>query len=674
MRVPLAKVLVCVLATSSVRGEADTSFHFEHDIAPHLARAGCAAAECHGGATGRGGLKLSLFATNARADYEAITQDLDGRRIDYADPHRSLVLRKPTRQMKHKGGEVIDKESETYRALADWIADGAPSSRGESRSLVALELEPSGERFVVTATFAGPDGIRHSRDVTALARFESTDEQVASVDEAGRLALHGPGETWILAHYGSLIARHPVRRSFDSRHDPPDTAHALDDIWQERLSELGLEPGPPADLHRLLRRLYLDLTGRPPTPHEIDAFFAWPEASRVATTVDGLLLGKEFADQLTRNLWEWFEIPQLSEDLRHTSDRNARLRAMIREFAGRDDSLLECVTKVFQDPRHGELVQRFGDPRDRAEFTGRAFLGISIGCARCHNHPMDRWSQSQHLQFSAFFTDPRPVPDHPGMTAPGQFFLPGDGKAVEPVLLPVKNFATPEAEEGTRRTQLVRFLQDDAAGALARNAANRVFGILLGRHLVEAPDDHRLSNPAVHEPVLELLANKFRDGDYRLRPLIRFIVTSQLYALSSAPPDGEPLSGDPALRYLARREARPMSGDQFLRAASFVLGVSGDRQLEPAETPLSQQLHILNSGLLQEWLRRPGNQVDAIFAFETDPVRQLDQLYQLILTRPPRPAERREFLPLLESAEDPLAFGRDLAFALLAGREFSSLR
>ncbi len=108
----LAPGLVCAGA------KREQPFHFNHDIAPHLARSGCAAAECHGGATGRGGFKLSLFATNGRADFEAIAQDLDGRRVDFSSPRDSLLLLKPTRQMKHRGGKVIEKESDAYRAKA----------------------------------------------------------------------------------------------------------------------------------------------------------------------------------------------------------------------------------------------------------------------------------------------------------------------------------------------------------------------------------------------------------------------------------------------------------------------------------------------------------------------------------------------------------------------------
>lgn len=256
---------------------------------------------------------------------------------------------------------------------------------------------------------------------------------------------------------------------------------------------------------------------------------------------------------------------------------------------------------------------------------------------------------------------------------PGKFFLPGDGKAIEPAFLPLGADEVRVDPEQGHGQQLATFLGDDGAPFFARNVANRVVGLLLGRHLVDAPDDHRLTNPALHEPWLAELAERFSSDDYRLRPLILRIVTSPAYRVDSTPPDGRQGGGDAARQYLARREARPLAADEFLRAAAFVVGVDPGL-VRSADTPLSQQLQILNSGLLQEWLRTPGNQVDAIFAFETDPVRQLEDLYLLVLTRLPGDEERAEFLPLLRQASDPAQLGRDLAFALLASREFSSIR
>lgn len=127
------------------------------------------------------------------------------------------------------------------------------------------------------------------------------------------------------------------------------------------------------------------------------------------------------------------------------------------------------------------------------------------------------------------------------------------------------------------------------------------------------------------------------------------------------------------MQYLARREARPLAGDDYLRAVAAVLGVPMTKIAAPV-TPLADHLQRLNGGLLQKWLRTPGNQVDAVFEFQTEPGKQLEELYLLILSRPPRAEEMRAFLPVLAKAEDSLVTGRDLALALLLSREFSSIR
>jgi hypothetical protein len=668
-----------VLGISPLQGESGRAFHFESEIAPYFARHGCAAAECHGGATGRGGFKLSLFATNARADYEAITQHLGGRRIDYSDPKQSLILRKPTRKMRHKGGEVITAESSAYQALAAWIADGAPFARGERRELYKLrvmrKMESEGPRAIVEAYFRKNDGEGFVRNVSEMARFESTDPGVISIEEDGHFEIHGKGEAWIIARYGKLSTRIRIVEAFaeveDKITDPPQS---LSDFWRVRLDELGLKPGPEAGPHRFWRRLYFDLLGRPPAPHEIPDFAEGLSPRLIRETTEKLVQTEEFALQLTRHLWEWFEVPPPEDDLKHTRERQTRLREAIRTFASRDEDFLAFATSMIDQPERREFVQRFGDPRDRAEFIGRAHLGISIDCARCHNHPTDGWTQAEHLQFSALFADARPGGKGSGAEmAAGKFFLPGDGRPVEPAFLPIGSGTARVDPTRGSAGQLAEFLRDEGLDAFTRNTVNRVFEILVGQPLVEPSHLHQMLNSSQGRGLSALGKLFAGEGGYRLSYLVSKIVASAPYRLDSTPPKAESLSGDPQLRYLARREARTLSADEYLRAVTTVLGVPL-KGIPSVDTPLAQQLQLLNSGILQGFLRTSGNQVEAIFDFESEAARQLEQLYFLILSRPPRLAERAEFVPLLQDAADGKLAGRDLAFALFASREFSSIR
>ena len=665
--------LACWGATLWLSGQsvAEPSFDFAYDISPILAKAGCSAAECHGGATGQGGFKLSLFAENPNLDYEAIALELDGRRIDFREPGKSLFLRKPSRDgVKHKGGRILHATDGFYQTLTAWIEEGAPMQSGPPIELVDLKIQRQDNFCRVTAAFDS-EGKRTTRDVTSLALLESTNEQVATIDEEGRISVEGPGETWLLARYGKLSARIAFVNAFTGRERAVSSAasNALDRIWLERLAELGLEPSPPAAPYTLARRLYLDLAGRPPDPLELEEFIALSPSERVGKTSKILVESPGFVNVFGRAVAEFFEIPVAGRDPRNAEQRNTRLRQFFREAVRRKDPLPAIAEAVLSSPVGQLAWKHYSDPRDRSEYIGRTMLGMRIGCARCHNHPLDRWTNDEHLSFSAFFTDPRPGPQ--GEMMAGKFFLPGSGASVTPQLLPV---STREVPAELAREELVRWLVlDGAESQFARNFGNRLFSLLMGRSLVSLTDDHRLTNPAIHVPLMDLVAEKVIEFKGDLRRIVEFLVDTKLYASSSLPPDWENTSGDPELKYLARREARTMSPDQLKEAVEFVLGVPIEAEAPP-ESPLARQLYLLNSGMLQRALATPGNQVEAMLLFESDPDSLLESLYRQILSRPPRDPERNQFLPMLEKTENLEKAIHDLAFALLASREFGSVR
>jgi hypothetical protein len=604
-------------------------------VEPVLQRAGCSSAYCHGSATGRGGFKLSLFGSDPQADHGAMAVELQARRVDFAAPEQSLLLRKPSKRMPHGGGRVLPADGDAYRILRDWIAGGAPGPAPEAAAPEPLTLLREGDHVRV---------LRGKTDVSALAVLSSSDERVAEVSADGALALHGPGEAWLFARYAGQSARLPVVQPFAASPmasgPVPSTSHELDRVWLARLGELGLQPAPLAPPTTLVRRLYVDLAGRPPSPEEVRRFLRSDPATRVAATVDALLPTRGFRERFAGHLARWLEVPSGEQA------RDARLHDLCAQAVSKDrlESLWEQVQTA--GPRH-QLVVRFGDPRDRAEFVGRAFLGTRIGCARCHDHPLDRWKQTDHLAFSAQFADPRPVPGS-GMTTTGIFFHPETGKAVAPQALPLG------------REQFARAL------------ANRVFAALTGRGLVEPLDDHRLTNPAVHEPVLEhLTARALADGG-SLRNLVRHIATSRLYACDSAAPEAG-ARGDAERRAFAVREARPAGSALLGTMLAAVLGMPPQGPGVPS-SPLPRQLHLLNGPALHQSLDRGGTQIDALVDLGGEAGEQLNELWLLVLSRPPRAEEQSTFLPELQQTPDRRAALRDLACALLLGREFGSLR
>ncbi|NCF89159.1 MAG: DUF1553 domain-containing protein [Verrucomicrobiaceae bacterium] len=639
---------------------------FRYEIAPIFARHGCAAADCHGGATGRGGFKLSLFATEPRADYEAITRELGARRIDFQHAKNSLLLKKPTKTVKHEGGRIFDKSSQAYQQLLHWIESGAPyeSNKQRGASLSGLKVSNDQDRLTVTAEFSkGED-----RDVSHLAMFESTVPTVADVDEHGVVTRHGPGKAWLLARYSGMSVRTRINIPFPGKKVSVEIGdHPLDRAWAEALQEQNLKPAAEAAPHVLARRLYFDLAGRPPTPDELRAFLSEPPNKRTAVRSKILLSREAFVDAFEPHIESWFVQPSRNRDLSRVGDA-----------LGKNEPLSSLVSDLF---RPGLGLK--GDPRDQAEFVGSQSLGISIGCARCHNHPHDRWTQAEHLRFSALFR----TRQEDGQLALDPFYVPGEGhRPVMPALLPLGNVR--QNPGVSPDTVLTSFIVDGGHDLFSRNIANRVFEISIGHGLVNAPDDHRISNPPIHGSVLDVLASHFKKSGYDLRKLVRFIVTSKVYALASDPLDVNSLAGDPALKYFARREARSLTRPQFQKAIRSVIGhepshaVGKRRDLSMMESdsssettsPLADQLALLNSGLIQRGLATNGNEVEVIFTFSASAEQALEELFTLVLSRTPRDEEVEQFLPIATKALSKPQARDDLTTALLLSREFGSIR
>ncbi|HMQ23372.1 MAG TPA: hypothetical protein PKE00_12830, partial [Planctomycetota bacterium] len=195
------------------RAQGERTVDFRLDVVPLLERKSCSTAACHGGATGRGGFKLSLFGSDPLADYRAIALEGAGRRIDVAEPEASLVLRKATKRYDHGGGRVLRRDEPAYAMLRAWIAAGAPPPCDE-RPLVRLRLQLDAARLEAFAIVEG----REER-VTDRAHFFSSDDAVVRVLDEGascKVEVREPGEHWVFARYAGALARLRLVRPFDA--------------------------------------------------------------------------------------------------------------------------------------------------------------------------------------------------------------------------------------------------------------------------------------------------------------------------------------------------------------------------------------------------------------------------------------------------------------------------
>ncbi|MBL9129432.1 MAG: DUF1549 domain-containing protein, partial [Verrucomicrobiales bacterium] len=387
---------------------------FRNDVVPVLSQAGCNSGGCHGALAGKGGFRLSLFGYDPEADYRAITRESRGRRVEVADPARSLLLTKPTAALKHKGGKRFDVDSEEYRILAAWIAADCPPPRADDPVLTELKVLPDRARLeagrkvslAVEAVFG--DGSR--RDVTRWTRFASADETVASVDRAGNVTVLGPGEGAVTAWFSSRIALSRITAPFP--HAVSEVAGAafpvanpVDEWVNEKLRQLNLRPSPPASDGVFVRRAFLDTIGKLPTPEEVLAFVRDTSPRKHERLADQLLARPEYIDYWT---YKWSDLLLVSGAKLRPDAVDAYYR-WIRDRVAENtpwDAFVRALVTVRGssiDEGASNFYAVHQDPESMAENVSQAFLGLSIGCARCHNHPLEKWTNDQYYAFANLF-------------------------------------------------------------------------------------------------------------------------------------------------------------------------------------------------------------------------------------------------------------------------------
>ncbi len=249
---------------------------FDTQVIPVLTRQGCNAGSCHGAAIGRGGFKLSLLGSSGSRDYDAIVQQLEGRRVNLADPEKSLLLRKPSEQLDHEGGLVLPDDSRAFELIQRWISEGA--IRRNDRKLTSLVVTPDDQILSqpgdsvavrVAATFSTGETV----DVTEWTVFQPGDPDAVSIQNDGRqFTVHRRGVHVVIARFLDrvlpirlTVPMHDAKAAFVLASVP---GNRIDRFVDGQLSKLNLPASPPADDWHFVRRVTLDLTGRLPTPDD----------------------------------------------------------------------------------------------------------------------------------------------------------------------------------------------------------------------------------------------------------------------------------------------------------------------------------------------------------------------------------------------------------------------
>ncbi|MCA8973590.1 MAG: DUF1549 domain-containing protein, partial [Planctomycetes bacterium] len=364
---------------------------FRNEVIPILTRAGCNSGACHGAAAGKNGCGLTLFGLDPAKDHRALTRDYRGRRLDCADPAASLMLTKPTGEVRHKGRKRLEPGGPQWQTLHDWITDGAIDDGDGIEPLVALRVEPNElvlagpERragIVVTAEYA--DG--SLRDVTDLALISSSNPTSATVAN-GSITSAARGEAFVLARFGHLAAvtQAIVLAATEPWTAPPMTAHnEIDELVQQKLRKLRLRPAPPCDDATFLRRVCVDVIGQLPTVAEVRAFLADESPDKRARITDELLRRPEFAD-----VWAmtWAEVLRIEAVNLETKGVHVFTRWLREELAAGTPidaivrAMLTASGSAFEVPAANYWITS-RDPKVLAENAAQTFLGIRLQCAQ----------------------------------------------------------------------------------------------------------------------------------------------------------------------------------------------------------------------------------------------------------------------------------------------------
>ena len=737
---PLVLVAMIVLAEQPALHAADVSF--SRDVMPVLSKAGCNLGTCHGNQFGKGGFKLSLRGENPDADFVTLTHEQVGRRVNTVRAESSLLLLKPTMSVPHEGGKRFAEDSPEYDLLRRWIAAGMPAAPRDEPALQSLDVAPL-EQFVVEpddsvqlqaiAKFA--DG--STRDVIRLACFETSQPSV-NISVSGLVRRERFGEVTVTVRYldrqvAVRLAFLPARPGFVA--NIPPAANFIDEHVSSKLTRLRMNASAVCDDATFVRRASLDLLGIVPSAAEAREFVRDQRLDKRQRWIDELLTRPEFAD-----FWalKWADLLRVEEK---TLDRKgvATFHAWIRDSVATNKpldlfvrELIAARGSTYEHPP-SNFYRAMRDPITRAETVAQVFLGTRLQCAKCHNHPFDRWTQTDYygwanqfsqVKYEVLKNNRRDMNDSHEFDGE-QLVLIGEGKEVEhPVTgKPVKPrfLSEPKADgrkpiadrqfSSDRLLNVADWLTSPNNRRFAEAQVNRIWFHLLGRGIVDPIDDFRATNPPSNPALLAALTDDFVAHQFDVQHLIRTIMSSRTYQLAADPNEtnrddesnfshaivrrlsaeqladsfsqvlGAKLnfSGYPAntraaqlagVRTFRRRDSDPASGDQLLTMFGKPPRLQACECERSDEPTLAQTFQVVSGPILNELLARDSNRLRDWLGTKNDPDSLIDDLFWTILNRSPLPIELAAARKHLTSSDNRRANLEDVVWSLLSSPEF----
>ncbi len=708
---------------------------FRNDVQPVLTKMGCNSGPCHGAAAGKNGFKLTLRGYDAETDYMTLTHQALARRTERIEPAKSLILLKPTLTIPHGGGKRFAVDSPEYEIVSGWIAQGMPAPQESDARVVKIDvfpqeasLRPAAEQqLIVTATFT--DG--RKEDVTRWAKYDSGNEGVATVDNYGHVVMHSFGEAPVTVWYQSKVTFARLRIPYpyniqEAVFKKAPRHNYIDDDILSHLEVLHIPPSPLASDTEFIRRAYLDAAGILPTPAEVEQFVNDKAQDKRDKLIDAIMKRPEFTDYWA---YKWSDMLLVTSN-RLSNEEMWSYYDWIRDSVAANKPwnkfVYEIVTATGNTIENGAanywVVHR--DPLDTTENMTQSFLGITITCAHCHNHPLAKWTQKDYYGMANLFARVRLK------TYSDQSARPGIGQILNNVTVfsaptgeftddrfmtvlppkPLDASALPESTPGDTRVYFAKWLTSPQNPYFARNTVNRVWRNFMGRGLVEPVEDLRDTNPATNDKLMGDLVKDFVAHDFDVDHMIRTIMQSATYQASSTPLKENAADDQFGSHYLIKRLPAEVLLDAYSQVTKepekFAGYPAGTRALQLPDTAVSsyflsafgrpvraqtresertsvptvtQALHIFNGDTLNNKLRAPDSSISMLvkLGFTDDQI--VDYLYMSSFSRHPKDSERKALVDGLKSAEEqegqtPEAARRaalnDLSWAMLTSEEF----
>ena len=496
--------------------------------------------------------------------------------------------------------------------------------------------------------------------------------------------------------------------------NPPENNYVDKHVFA-KLKLLSIPPSGLCGDDEFVRRAYLDLCGILPAPDEVRSFLAGKDPKKREKLIDALLERPEYADFWTL---KWSDVLRSSRKsvqvkgiyvfqrwLRDHLARNTGFDAVVRE-------LLTANGSTFANPP-ANYYRIARDPQNLAETTAQLFFGIRMQCAKCHNHPFERWTQDDYYSLAAFFarvkrkkdpSEPGPNPMTPGGeiiydSRSGEVIQPRTGKVMAPRFMGGVVPVIPPDKD--RRQVLADWITSPGNPFFARSLANRIWYHLNGKGIVDPVDDFRDSNPSANDELLDALARDLADHQFDVRHLIKVIMTSRTYQLSAQPNDFNKDDN----KYFSHAVTKLLPAEPLLDALCTALEVpekfpglplgtratqlpDGDinhpflktfgqpaRELaceceRESDSNLAQALQLINGPTVNEKLRNPNNRIGRLLAKKLPDRAILDELYLATLSRLPTEADTRVALEHVAKAPDKRKAWEDVHWALLNAKEF----